>query len=125
MRQLTNFDRLLDAKIEKFHSTIKTKPRILFILPDSDHFQEYLRQKIKDKEKRDRLKKAKMIIKIIAALVMTISFLLIALIMKRMLTSRNKNFELKKAKVEKAKRKKQIKKRNKKKRQSKLIADVL
>ena len=98
MRQLTNFDRLLDAKIEKFHSTIKIKPRILFILPDADHFQEFLRQKIKEKEKRDRLKKAKMIIKINAALVMTISFILIVYVMKQILTTRKKTYALKNSK---------------------------
>ena len=113
MRRLTNFNRLLDIKIEKFNSLLSLgiKPRVLFILPDASSFVEYLNQKIKDKKKRDRLKKAKMLIKIIAALVMSISFLLIARTMKQMLAARTKRYKLRKARIEKAKRRRKKKKR--------------
>ena len=113
MRRLTNYNRLLDIKIEKFNSllSIDIKPRVLFILPDASSFVEYLNQKIKEKEKRDRLKKAKMLIKIIAALVMSISFLLIARTMKQMLVARTKRYKLRKAAIEEAKRRRKKKKR--------------
>ena len=97
MRRLLNYNRLLDQKIANFDSPVEVKARILFILPDADNFQKYLNEKIKDKEKRDRLKKAKMVIKINAALVMTISFLLITRLMKRLLDLRTRNYELRKA----------------------------
>ena len=96
MRRLSNYNRLLDQKIAKFDSPVELKARILFILLDADIFQEYLKEKIKDKEKRDRLKKAKILTKIIAAMVMIISFLLITMTMERMLNIRTRKFELRK-----------------------------
>ena len=106
MRRLTNYNRLLDIKIEKFDSLLSLgiKPRVLFILPDASSFVEYLNQKIKDKIKRDRLKTAKMLIKINAALIMSISFILIARTMKQMLVTETKCYKLRKATIEKAKR---------------------
>ena len=104
MRRLLNYNRLLDQKIAKFDSPVEIKSRILFLLPDADKIREYLKEKIKEKEKRDRLKKAKMVIKINAALVMTISFILITRLMKRLLDIITRNNELRKTRRKRATR---------------------
>ena len=115
IRRLANFDKLLDEKITKYelYLSLDIKPRILFMLPEVKNFEEYLKRKIKDKEKETRLKKAKMLIKIIAALVMCFSFLLISSTMKCLLDLSRKMYELKKVKITKAKRRKNKKKQRK------------
>ena len=113
-KRLQNFDRLLDEKIEKFNNltmSVVFNRRMLFLLPDIDNFDAYIEQKIEDKKKQEQLTKAKLVIKMIAALVMSVSFLLIAKTMYQMLSTEVKRFDLAKVKKQKAKRKKSKKKK--------------
>ena len=71
----------------------------------------FIEQKIEDKKKQEQLTKAKLVIKMIAALVMSVSFLLIAKTMYQMLSTEVKRFDLAKVKKQKAKRKKSKKKK--------------
>ena len=114
MSRLTNFENTLDLKMSKFNllvsiysSSLEIKSRIMFLFPDANSFEEYLSEKIKNKENRERLQKAKMLIKIVAALVMSISFLSVARTMKIMLKIRTKSYKLRKARKEKSKRRKE------------------
>ena len=114
IKRLQNFDRLLDEKIEKFNnlsSSVKFNRRMLFLLPGIDNFDAYIEQKIEDKKKQEQLTKAKLVIKMIAALVMSVSFLLIAKTMYQMLSTEVKRFDLAKVIKEKTKRKKLKKKK--------------
>ena len=114
IKRLQNFDRLLDEKIEKFHnlsSSVKFNRRMVFLLAGIDNFDAYIEQKIEDKKKQEQLTKAKLVIKMIAALVMSVSFLLIAKTMYQMLSTEVKWFDLAKVKKQKAKRKKSKKKK--------------
>ena len=113
-KRLQNFDRLLEEKIEKFNNlttSVKLNRRMLFLLPDINNFDAYIEQKIEDKKKQEQLTKAKLVIKMIAALVMSVSFLLIAKTMYQMLSTEVKWFDLAKVKIQKAKRKKSKKKK--------------
>ena len=116
MRQLINYNRLLDEKIKKFRrrlATSKLKPRRQFVIPETDstNFDAKL-VKLEDKVKRNKLEKAKLMLKILAASIMSITFLLMAYKMRRILMVLMKTYDLKK--VLKQKRKKKTKKRNSK-----------
>ena len=109
IERLKNFNRLLDIKIEKLKvssETVQLNRRMIFLFPDVSNIEAYIEQKLKDKKKQDQLKNAKLVIKMIAALVMSISFLLIARIMKRILMMKVKRLKLSRNKKEKGKRKK-------------------
>ena len=113
-KRLQNFDRLLEEKIEKFNNlttSVKLNRRMLFLLPDINNFDAYIEQKIEDKKKQEQLTKAKLVIKMIAALVMSVSFLLIAKTMYQMLSTEVKRFDLAKVIKEKTKPKKLKKKK--------------
>ena len=113
MRRLTNYNKILDEKMTEFNLGIilNVQPRILFVFPDANSFEEYIERKIKDKQKQELLKKFKMLTKIIAALVMSISFLFIVKTVTRILTTLTKSYNLKKDKKEKVKRKNKQNKR--------------
>ena len=113
-KRLQNFDRLLEEEIEKFNNlttSVKLNRRMLFLLPDINNFDAYIEQKIEDKKKQEQLTKAKLVIKMIAALVMSVSFLLIAKTMYQMLSTEVKRFDLARVINEKTKRKKLKKKK--------------
>ena len=112
MRRLTNYNKILDEKMTEFNlGILNVQPRILFVFPDANSFEEYIERKIKDKQKQELLKKFKMLTKIIAALVMSISFLFIVKTVTRILTTLTKSYNLKKDKKEKVKRKNKQNKR--------------
>ena len=116
MRQLINYNRLLDEKIKKFRrrlATSKLKPRRQFVIPETDSTNFHAKLvKLEDKVKRNKLEKAKLMLKILAASIMSITFLLMAYKMRRILMVLMKTYDLKK--VLKQKRKKKTKKRNSK-----------
>ena len=100
MRQLINYNRLLDEKIKKFRrrlATSKLKPRRQFVIPETDstNFDAKL-VKLEDKVKRNKLEKAKLMLKILAASIMSITFLLMAYKMRRILMVLMKTYDLKK-----------------------------
>ena len=89
MRQLINYNRLLDEKIKKFRrrlATSKLKPRRQFVIPETDstNFRAKL-VKLGDQLKRNNLEKAELMLTILAASVMSITFLLIVHTMRRIL----------------------------------------
>ena len=112
LERLVNFNKILDIKIQKMEISVLEliiNKRILFFLPDDSNIEVYIEQKLKDKKKQDKLKKAKLLIKMITSLVMSVSFLLIANTIRRILNINIKGFDLAKIRKEKAKRKKNTK----------------
>ena len=106
--RLQNFDRILDLKIRNFNnltSSVEFTRRMLFLLPDVDNIDAYIERKIEDKKREEQLRTAKLVIKMIAALVMSLSFVLIAKTTKQILKTKIKRFDLAKRKKEKAKQK--------------------
>ena len=122
MRRLTNYNKILDEKMTEFNLGVilNVQPRFLFVFPDASSLEEFIKRKIRDEEKQKLLKTVKIFTKIIAALVMSISFLLINRTLKRILMTAIKTYELRKSRKEKSKRKNKNQKR-----QSKDIYGVL
>ena len=89
MRQLNNYNRLLDEKIKKFRTRLaisKLKPRREFVVPETDSANFHTKvTELEEKFKRNKIEKAKLILKILAASVMSTTFLLIAHTMRRIL----------------------------------------
>ena len=119
---------ILQRKIDKFKeslkSTLDAKSRFVFLLPGVDNIDEYIRQKIKDREKQKRLEKAKSILKMITALVMSTSFALIIKTMMKMLDTISGSYELAKAAQEKRKKKKKNNRENRKRRKKNEVQEV-
>ena len=106
LERLKNFNRILDIKIEKLNDSrvaVQFNRRMIFLFPDVSNIEAYIEQKLKDKKKQDQLKNAKLVIKMIAALVMSISFLLIARIMTKIVMIKVKRLKLSRSKKEKGK----------------------
>ena len=121
MRRLVNYNRMLDEKIYKFAvlKPLSTNRRFIFVFPEVD-IEAYIARKLQDKEKLKLLKRVKSIFKTVSAMVMSITFISLMKIMRKMLAAKNKNYQLKKIKREKLK-----KRRRKKKRNSNITIDVL
>ena len=116
MRRLRNYNKILDVKMTNFKlsSVLNLQPRFLFVFPDASSLEEFIKRKIRDEEKQKLLKTVKIFTKIIAALVMSISFLLINRTLKRILMTTIKTYELRKSRKEKTKRKNKNQKRQSK-----------
>ena len=108
MRQLTNYNRILEEKMNEFKKQSflpDFKSRMVFLFPDVTNFDEYVRRKIQDKKKLDQLQKAKSLVKIISCLVMSVSFILVGKISDRILKIKTSSYILSKKRKAKAKRK--------------------
>ena len=117
MRQLTNYNRILEEKMNEFKKQSflpDFKSRMVFLFPDVTNFDEYVRRKIKDKKKLDQLQKAKYLVKIISCLVMSVSFILVGKISDRILKIKISSYFLSKKSKAKAKRKKEKRKQSSK-----------
>ena len=115
MRQLKNYNRILDERINEFYKQIllaSIRSRMVFLFPDASDFDEYISRKIQDKKKLDHLQKAKSIVKIISCLVMSVSFILVGKTLDRILKIKTSSYVLAKKRKEKTKRKKKKRKRN-------------
>ena len=115
MRQLTNYNRILDERMNEFYKKsflASIKSRMVFLFPDVNDFDEYISRKIQDKKKLDQLQKAKSIVKIISCLVMSVSFILVGKTLDGILKIKTSSYVLAKNRKEKAKRKKKRRKRN-------------
>ena len=121
MRRLVNYNRMLDEKISKFTvlKPLSTNRRFIFVFPEVD-IEAYIARKIQDKEKLKLLKKMKSLFKTFSAMVMSITFIFLMKIMRKMLAAKIKNYQQKKIKREKLKKRKREKKRN-----SSITIDVL
>ena len=116
LRRLSNFNRILDRRIKEFKNrkvSIDMKSRLIFLLPDKTKIEDYISRKLEDNKRFDRLKLAKLLVKIIAGLVMSYSFLLTANTMKKILVVKVKSYELNKALKAKAKQKRKNKRKSK------------
>ena len=113
MRRLVNYNRMLDEKISKFTvlKPLSTNRRFIFVFPEVD-IEAYIARKIQDREKLKLLKKMKSLFKTVSAMVMSITFIFLMKIMRKMLAAKYKNYQLKKIKSEKLKKRKREKKRN-------------
>ena len=113
MRRLVNYNRMLDEKISKFTvlKPLSTNRRFIFVFPEVD-IEAYIARKIQDKEKLKLLKKMKSLFKTVSAMVMSITFVFLMKIMRKMLAAKIKNYQQKKIKREKLKKRKREKKRN-------------
>ena len=89
MRQLNNYNRLLDEKIKKFRTRLvisKLKPRRKILIPEIDSTNIHTKViELEEKFKRTKMEKAKLMLNILAASVMSTTFLLIAHTMRRIL----------------------------------------
>ena len=58
-RRLKNFNKILDYRISKFNIKLALgiQRRFIFLLPGVDDIDEYIRQKLEDKAKQEKLKK--------------------------------------------------------------------
>ena len=121
MRRLVNYNRMLDEKISKFTvlKPLSTNRRFIFVFPEVD-IEAYIARKIQDKEKLKLLKKMKSLFKTVSAMVMSITFVFLMKIMRKMLAAKIKNYQQKKIKREKLKKRKRETKRN-----SNITIDVL
>ena len=121
MRRLVNYNRMLDEKISKFTvlKPLSTNRRFIFVFPEVD-IEAYIARKIQDKEKLKLLKKMKSLFKTVSAMVMSITFIFLMKIMRKMLAAKIKNYQQKKIKREKLKKRKREKKRT-----SNITIDVL
>ena len=112
---------MLDEKISKFTvlKPLSTNRRFIFVFPEVD-IEAYIARKIQDKEKLKLLKKMKSLFKTVSAMVMSITFIFLMKIMRKMLAAKIKNYQQKKIKREKLKKRKREKKRT-----SNITIDVL
>ena len=108
MRRLKNFNRLLDKKMLKMRleSVLGLKPRVLFFLPDSNDFEDYVQVKQESYKKWKQLKNAKLVIKMIASVILSVSSLIVLNRIKNILSILIKKYELAKSKKKKAKQRK-------------------
>ena len=106
---------MLDKKMLKLRleSVLVLKPRVIFFLPDSNDLEDYVQVKLESYKKWEQLKNAKLVIKMIASVVLSVSSLIVLNRMKNILLMLIKKYELAKNKKKKAKQRKKKKYRNK------------
>ena len=106
LKRLENFNRLLDLKIEQTNLVSEMKTNGLSRSIDVSYIETYKDQKVKDKNKKGQLGKAKLVIEMITKLIMSISLLMIIKTLKSILMTQIRRLILAKNKKEKSKRKK-------------------
>ena len=106
---------MLDKKMLKLRleSVLVLKPRVIFFLPDSNDLEDYVQVKLESYKKWEQLKNAKLVIKMIALVVLSVSSLIVLNRIKNILSILIKKYELAKNKKKKAKHRRK-KFRNKK-----------
>ena len=99
---------MLDKKMLKMRleSVLGLKPRVLFFLPDSNDLENYVQVKLESYKKWEQLKNAKLVIKMIASVVLSVSSLLVLNRMKNILSISIKKYNLAKRNKKRAKKRK-------------------
>ena len=105
---------MLDKKMLKLRlePALGLAPRGLFFLPDSN-LEGYVQVKLENYKKWEQLKNAKLVIKMIVSVVLSVSSLIVLNRMKNILSILVKKYELAKSKKKKSKQRKKKKYRNK------------